>query len=100
MLVLRFLESKDIEAAPRLFPNSRGLHDCLDMGGCRNYGPFLGTLNNRCRTIFLTLTLGNRDPTRDHNFENHPYVHLAMSNRSRWYLNSDRWLLVSQKTPC
>ena len=35
------------------------------MGGCQNYGPFLGTLNNRCRTI-----LG--DPKRDHNFDNHP----------------------------
>ena len=21
------------------------------MGGCQNYGPFLGTLNHRCRTI-------------------------------------------------
>ena len=34
------------------------------MGGCQNYGPFLGTLNNRCRiligtpkgAIFLTTT--------------------------------------------
>ena len=33
------------------------------MGGCQNYGPFLGTLNTRCRiigiqegTIFLTTT--------------------------------------------
>ena len=24
------------------------------MGGCQNYGPFLGTLNNRCRTIIGT----------------------------------------------
>ena len=24
------------------------------MGGCRNYGPFLGTLNSRCRTIIGT----------------------------------------------
>ena len=30
------------------------------MGGCQNYGPFLGTLN--------------RDPKRDHNFDNHPYT--------------------------
>ena len=24
------------------------------MGGCQNYGPFLGTLNNRCRIIIRT----------------------------------------------
>ena len=24
------------------------------MGGCQNYGPFLATLNNRCRTIMGT----------------------------------------------
>ena len=24
------------------------------MGGCQNYGPFLGTLNIRCRTIMGT----------------------------------------------
>ena len=24
------------------------------MGGCQNYGPFLGTLNNRCRIILRT----------------------------------------------
>ena len=24
------------------------------MGGCQNYGPFLGTLNNRCRVILGT----------------------------------------------
>ena len=43
------------------------------MGGCQNYGPFLGTLNNRCRmrigtqngTIILTTThiaFGYMDP--------------------------------------
>ena len=37
------------------------------MGGCQNYGPFLGTLNIRCRII-----LGI--PKRDHNFDNHPHV--------------------------
>ena len=36
------------------------------MGGCQNKGSFLGTLNNRCR-------INNRDPKRDHNFDNHPY---------------------------
>ena len=25
-----------------------------EMGGCQNYGPFLGTLNIRCRTIIGT----------------------------------------------
>ena len=24
------------------------------MGGCQNYGPFLGTLNIRCRAIIVT----------------------------------------------
>ena len=33
------------------------------MGGCQNYGPFLGTL-----------PYYNRDPKRDHSFDNHPYV--------------------------
>ena len=28
------------------------------MGGCQNYGPFLGTLN--------------RDPKKDHKIDNHP----------------------------
>ena len=37
------------------------------MGGCQNYGPFLGTLNSRCRIIVRT------DPKRDPNFDNHPY---------------------------
>ena len=30
---------------------------CIDrghMGGCQNYGPFLGTLNNKCRIIIRT----------------------------------------------
>ena len=36
------------------------------MGGCQNYGPFLGTLNIRCRII-----IGMQK--RDHNFDNHPY---------------------------
>ena len=40
-----------------------GLRDYKkDMGGCQDYGPFLGTLNNRCSAIL-----------RDHNFDNHPY---------------------------
>ena len=36
------------------------------MGSCQNYGPVLGTLNNRCRIIVGT-------QKRDHNFDNHPY---------------------------
>ena len=34
--------------------------------GCQNYGPFLGTLDSRCRTIMGT-------QKRDHSFDNHPY---------------------------
>ena len=37
------------------------------MGGSHNYDPFLGTLNSGA--IYY-----NRDPKRDHNFDNHPYV--------------------------
>ena len=37
------------------------------MGGCQNYGPFLSTLNIRCRIIIGT-------QKRDHNFDNHPYA--------------------------
>ena len=36
------------------------------MGGCQNYGPFLGTLNIRCHIL-------DKDPKRGHNFDNHPY---------------------------
>ena len=36
------------------------------MGGCQNYGPFLGTLNIRGRVIIGV-------QKRDHNFDNHPY---------------------------
>ena len=42
----------------------------IDMGGCQkcqNYGPFLGTLNTRCRIIIGT------PKKRDQNFDNHPY---------------------------
>ena len=38
------------------------------MGGCQNVGPFLCTLNIRCRIII-------RDPERDHNFDNHPCLY-------------------------
>ena len=36
------------------------------MGGCQDYGPFLGTPDIRCRIII-------GDPKRDHNFDNHPH---------------------------
>ena len=36
------------------------------MGGCQNYGPFLGTLTIRCRIIKGT-------PKKDRNFDNHPH---------------------------
>ena len=35
------------------------------MGGCQKCGPFLGTLNIRCRI--------HRDPKAVHNFDNHTY---------------------------
>ena len=30
------------------------IHTCMHMGGCRNYGLFLGPLNTRCRIILRT----------------------------------------------
>ena len=36
--------------SPIVVMNQRYLH----VGGCQNYGPFLGTLNNRCRIIIGT----------------------------------------------
>ena len=45
------------------------------MGGCQNYGPFLGTLNIR-------VPYYNRDPKRDHNFDNHP--HDCSENQRLW----------------
>ena len=39
------------------------------MGGCQNYAPFLGF-------FFLCRIILNRDPKRDHNFDNHPCRHL------------------------
>ena len=37
------------------------------MGGCQNYGPFLGTLKIRCRII-------RGIQIKDHKFNNHPYA--------------------------
>ena len=37
------------------------------MGGCQNYGPFLGT--PKYQVLYY-----NGDPKRDHNLDNHPYV--------------------------
>ena len=56
------LQLEPIERGPRpvclfFFENGekdKGVH----MGGCRNYGPFFGSLG---------------DPKGDHNFDNHPY---------------------------
>ena len=41
-------------------------HTPSHMGGCQNHGPFLGTLNVRCRSMIGI-------PKRGHNFDNHPY---------------------------
>ena len=38
------------------------------MGGCQNYGPFLGPIIIR-HLIF-------RDPKGDHSFDNHPYTYI------------------------
>ena len=38
-----------------------------DMGGCQNYGPFLGTLFFVCRIFIGT------QKKRDHHFDSHPY---------------------------
>ena len=54
------------------------------MGGCQNYGPFLGILNIRGRIIIGT-------PKRDHNFDNHPY-------KGRDNINA--WRLPVQPTTC
>ena len=43
------------------------------MGGCQNYGPFLGALNIRGRSI-----IGIQK--RGHNFDNHPYIRNPRSN--------------------
>ena len=48
---------------------SRAQASGLHMGSCQDYGPFLGTLNIRCRII-----VGAQK--KDHNFDNHPYVFL------------------------
>ena len=42
------------------------------MGGCQNYGPFLGTQNIRCRIIIRT-------PKGPITFDNHPYGALSMT---------------------
>ena len=49
-----------------------GFRGAQDLGGCQNYGPFLGTLNIRCRiiigtqkgTIILTTTHLQAEPSR------------------------------------
>ena len=46
------------------------------MGGCQNYGPFMGTLNIRCRIILST-------PKRDPILENYPYVRHDQSHTAQ-----------------
>ena len=45
------------------------------MGGCQNFGPFLGTLNIRARTIMGT-------QKRDQNFDNHPNGEEGITQRT------------------
>ena len=49
------------------------------MGGCQNYGPFLGTLK-------YEVPYYNRDPKRDHNFDNHPNVFFEASAPRTYFL--------------
>ena len=39
------------------------------MGGCQNYGQFFGYPK-------YEVPYFNRDPKRDHNFDNHPHIHV------------------------
>ena len=41
--------------------------DLIDVDGCQNYGPFLGTLNIRCRSI-IGIQKGTRILTTTHVF--------------------------------
>ena len=50
------------------------------MGGCQNYGPFLGPHYNTAPTSYL----GHRK--RDHNFDNHPH---ESHEASSWVPRSD-----------
>ena len=47
------------------------------MGGCQNYGPFLGNLNIRCRII-------TGIQKRGHNFDNHPHTTNKRSALEVW----------------
>ena len=68
------------------------------MGSCQNCGPFLGTLNNRCRIIIGT-------PQRDHNFDNHPYIiyqqqdeaKLAMELKHPFIVETISWFQTYQE---
>ena len=42
----------------------------IHMGGCQNYGPFFGYPKYSIGAVYY-----KRDPKRDHNFDNHPYIH-------------------------
>ena len=70
---------------PKVLEVTVSLHSDKHMGSCQNYGPFLGTLNNRCRiiigtrkgTIILTTThipVVREDPNRPSaNLDKLPY---------------------------
>ena len=60
------------------------------MGGCQKYGPFLGTLNNRCRII-----IGY--PKGDPNFDNHPYDIYTLADLFR-HLGPMLWDLSGHRT--
>ena len=68
----------------------------LNMGGCQNCGPFLGTLNIRCRSM-----IGIHK--KDHNFDNHPYTSLrhcpAFSSHKQDIPTADRQTFKPQVHP-
>ena len=64
-----------------------------DMGGCQNYGPFLGTLNIRCRiiigsqkgTIILITTYIDNNNSSNNNGN---YSHNSMNSNGRMHSNN------------
>ena len=51
------------------------------MGGCQNYGPFVGPYHNTAPNIYGA-------QKGDHNFDNHPYGFKYTKNTYQWALKS------------
>ena len=73
----KVLLPEQLDKAP---DGERGTGFRVYMGGCQNYDPFLGTPNY--------VPYYNRDPKRDHNFDNNPYalikVQVPQKEGMRW----------------